>query len=220
MMNSTAKADAPTITKKQDVVRQWLGTGSINLFGLPLAGKEAQAQRLAKWLGAEVIQGGEILRQADLPPHVAAMRDAGDLIPVEDYLKIIIPYLLDVRLSGKPLVYSSLGRYHGEEESIVRASRESGHPLRLVVLLQVDEDAIWRRWRARHDSLARGFRPDDSKGALENRLIEYRTKTIPVLESYCRRGLLVKVEGGGSHEEVEAALLDALFNFASRETLA
>ena len=45
--------------------REWLGTGSINVFGLPFSGKDTVGLRLAELLGAKFLSSGLILRAAE-----------------------------------------------------------------------------------------------------------------------------------------------------------
>jgi adenylate kinase len=46
-------------------------------------------------------------------------------------------------------------------------------------------------------------RPDDTQQALDDRLREYHTKTEPVLEWFCRKELIVEVQGESHPEEIQ-----------------
>ena len=48
-----------------ETIRQWLGTGSINVFGLPFSGKDTVGIRLAETIGARFLSSGLILRAAE-----------------------------------------------------------------------------------------------------------------------------------------------------------
>ena len=41
-----------------EIITQWLGTGAINIFGLPFAGKDTHGHRLAELFGASIMGGG------------------------------------------------------------------------------------------------------------------------------------------------------------------
>ena len=43
-------------------IKTWLGTGSINIFGLPMSGKDTVGIRLAERLGAKFLSSGIIVR--------------------------------------------------------------------------------------------------------------------------------------------------------------
>lgn len=196
-------------------VRQWLGTGSLNLFGLPFAGKDTQAYRLSNLLEAPPpISGGDILRKrSDLSSHVREIMDRGELIPIEEYLATVTPYLGQESFVGHPLILSSVGRYKGEEEGVMKALKSAGHPLRAVIWIEVDEEIIRQR-HAESTHETRGMRADDSLETLETRLLEYEVKTKPVLDFYAERGLLLAIDGNGSLDEVTRRILASLHDYA------
>jgi adenylate kinase len=185
---------------------------------VPFAGKDTQCLRLARWLDAPVLSGGDILRKReDLPAHIREIFDAGKLIPIKDYLAIVTPYLGQADFEGRPLVLSSVGRYRGEEDGVLTAAEGAGHPVKAVVLLEIGEEMIWERWRKAVELMDRGYRVDDGDEAtLRVRLEEFRTKTLPVIEFYRQKELLLKVDGSGSLEEVEANIWAALYDRAKR----
>src|ERR1700741_1102728 len=93
-------------------IKKWLGTGSINVFGLPFAGKDTHSQELAVQLDGKILGGGEILRNSIIPDHVRELIDEGHLAPTEDYIRIVLPYLSKEEFADKPLILSSVGRWH------------------------------------------------------------------------------------------------------------
>lgn len=206
-----------SLDERRRAVVAWLGEGTINVFGRPFSGKDTQCRRLGRWLDAPVLGGGDILRKRDdLPPHIAEYLKRGELIPVSDYLKIVTPYLGQDDFAGRPLVLSSVGRYFGEEGSILQATEAAGHPIRAVVELNLSEDQLWDRWHASEEPLDRGERTDDTTETIKVRLQEFDKKTQPVLDFYRSQGLLVEVDGGGTADEVENLVLDALYDRAMR----
>ena len=50
--------------EKIQFIKEWLGTGSINIFGLPFSGKDTVGVRLAEDLGGRFLSSGMILRAA------------------------------------------------------------------------------------------------------------------------------------------------------------
>lgn len=192
-------------------IAAWLKTGSINLFGIQFSGKDTQGRRLVELFGAPpLIGGGDILRNSVIPEHVKKIMEAGFLPPVDDFVRIVTPYLKRQEFAGKPLILSSVGRWHGEEPGVLRAIEEAGHPLRAVVLLHLDESLVWQRWELLKQQNDRGDRIDDSAKGLKNRLAEFRKKTLPVIEFYRDKGLLIEVDGSLPADEVTEAILAGL----------
>lgn len=202
-------------TSKRTAVKSWLGSGSINLFGRPLSGKDTQARLLAEWLGAHIISGGAILRNSPIPEHVQALLDKGELAPTADYLGIVTPYLQRQEFVGSPLVLSMVGRWHGEEAVIVEACKQAEHEQRAVVLIEVSEDTVLQRHRQLQQRQDRIGRRDDTLEALRIRLREYENKSVPVIDFYREQGLLITVNGEQSEEHIAADILEGLYQKAS-----
>lgn len=200
-----------------DAVRDWLGQGSINIFGMPYAGKDTQGQALADLMGAELLGGGEILRNSVIPHNVREIMHRGDLIPTEDYLKIVLPYLSDSRFDNKPLLLSSVGRWHGEEEGVLRAAQESNHPIRAVVYLSVPV-SVARQRHATMDIDDRTHRADDAAEVFDNRISEFNEKTLPVIDYYRQRGLVIDIDGTRLAPQVTSDILSALAKLATSST--
>jgi adenylate kinase len=191
-------------------VREWLGTGSINIFGRPFAGKDTQAAKLAELFEAVVLGGGDILRNSTIPPHVDAALRRGELIPSDDYVNIVLPYLSKKEFSAQPLILSSVGRWSGEELGVIDALTQAGHELKLVIYLDIAESIVRERWQKLEDHDDRGGRYDDTADVLNKRLLEYRQKTLPVIDSYRTRDLLVTIDGNQSPEAVFEDILNHL----------
>lgn len=198
-------------------IKEWLGSGSINIFGMPYAGKDTQAELLAKEFGGQRLSGGEILRNSVIPPHVKEAINAGNLAPTQEYIDIVLPYLSRPEFAGKPLILSSVGRWHGEEEGVLRATEQSGHKTKSVVFLHINEDVFIERWTAAQSLGDRGERADDAQHILDNRLAEFREKTLPVLEYYRERHLLIEVDGSQDVSTVNRAIMRSLAAHAGIE---
>lgn len=196
-------------------VAQWLGAGSINIFGLPFAGKDTQGRVLAENLGALLVAGGDILRSHTDQAELEQIMARGDLIPSDLYLKIMVAYLSNPQFVGKPLVLSAVGRLAGEETTVMKATADAGHPIKAVVLLRLSEEEVWKRFDAAKELNDRGAREDDSRTALANRLEKFRTQTQPVIDHYRELGLLVEVDGSLSREAVNDEIIKNVATFAA-----
>ncbi len=191
-------------------IAEWLGSGSINIFGTPYAGKDTQGGHLARDLNTVRLSGGEILRNSDIPPHVKKAIDSGVLAPTKDYIDIVVPYLSQQQFTGKPLVLSSVGRWKGEEEGVIEALKAAGHELKAVILLDISESTVRERFNAAVEIGDRGERADDEEHLLDIRLKEYREKTLPVLEFYEQMELLDRIDGQGAIENTYAQIIAKL----------
>ena len=163
-------------------IRKWLGIGSINLFGSPFAGKDTQGLILANKLDAHLIAGGDILRSYPDQDKINQLMSTGNLFPTDIYMEIVLPYLSKNDFKSKPLLLSAVGRLHGEEEIISKATEESNHPIKAVINIQLTEDEVWRRFEKSQMEHDRGNRADDKEDALKNRLVKFKSQTIPVIE--------------------------------------
>ncbi len=204
------------MNKQIQIIEKWLGDGSINIFGRPFSGKDTQARFLTDIFGGELIGGGDILRSRDEPEKIEKTLAAGGIVPSDFYLDMVLPYLSRPEFKGRPLILSAVGRAQGEELSIMKATERSGHPLKAVVLLQISEEEVWKRFEAAKDEQDRGDRSDDKREALKTRLQKFQDRTIPVIEFYRDKGLLVEVDGTGTREEVTNAILDGLAKLIKR----
>ncbi|HVX24379.1 MAG TPA: nucleoside monophosphate kinase [Candidatus Saccharimonadales bacterium] len=190
-------------------LQDWLGQGSINIFGRPYAGKDTQGETLADLFGAELLGGGEILRNSVIPSEVRRIMDAGDLIPTADFIRIVLPYLSDEKFANKPLILSAVGRWQGEEEGVLQATQAAGHPIKAVIFLNTNE-ALVRQRREQGIGQDRGYRADDAADTFEKRLTEFREKTLPVIEFYRQNDLLIEIDGSPKPPAVTESILDAL----------
>lgn len=197
-----------------EAVKKWLGSGSINIFGLPLSGKDTQCGRLAEALEGTVIAGGDILRSHPDSERIKALMASGKLFPTDFYLDVVTPHLSNPHLADTPLILSSLGRWHGEEEAVIKTAAESGHPIKAVVALEIDETEVWRRLESSRQIGDRGQRHDDDEKVLETRLEEFRNKTLPVIDFYRNNGLLIEVDSSAPTEEVTDSIIESLAHFA------
>ena len=202
--------------QQRAVVRKWLGSGSLNVFGIQFSGKDTQLNRLQAWTGGVILGGGAISRgmMDKLPEHVRKATLSGELIPLHFFLELVTPVFANSEYDGKPLLLSAVGRWHGEEAGITEASGKAGHELKAVIWLELEEDVVWERWRRMRELGDRTVRIDDSEDGLKTRLQWYREHTLPVEDYYRERELLIAVDGSRSPDEVEAEILDGLYRKA------
>lgn len=212
--------DVPGKNSDIKLIAEWLKTGSINIFGMPFAGKDTQAKLLAHALKGCVIAGGDILRSHPNQEKIVQLMATGELVPTDFYLEVILPYMSRDEFNDKPLILSSVGRWKGEEKAVIDAAREAGHPIKAAVFLNLHKTEVWRRFEASLSQKDRGHRHDDAAHIVEVRLKEFREKTYPVIDYYRSEGLLIELDGHGNPETVHKHIIDHLMQHSVRTSRA
>lgn len=201
------------LNEKLEKIKSWLGTGSLNIFGLPMSGKDTVGMRLAEDLQAKFLSSGIIIRAYEAEQN-EDMTGSGKLIPTNTFYDIILPYFSREELRNDSLVLSSVGRWSGEEDKIMEAAKAGGHEIKAVVMLDLTEEEVKNRFEAAKELNDRGGRADDANiEVFETRLAEFREKTMPVLNHYDELKMLVKVPASGSRDEVYTNVIDRLVEF-------
>ena len=212
---------------------------NIILLGPPGAGKGTQAARLQAERGMIQLSTGDMLREArasgsPLGEKVKAIMDAGELVS-----DAIVTALIGERLDagcGQGAIFDGFPRTQAQAEALDVLLAERGRHLDHVIELVVDEQALVDRITGRFSCAECGtgyhdkFRPtkvpgvcdvcgstefvrrkDDNEQTVRTRMAEYRAKTAPILPYYEQRGLVRRVDGMASVDEVAeqiAAILD------------
>lgn len=197
--------------KELKKIKEWLGSGTINIFGLPFSGKDTHGRVLAELFNAPLLGGGQILRNSEIPPELKKELDAGVLFPTQEFRRIVTPYLKHEEFAGRPLILSSVGRWHGEEQGVIQATEAAGHPTKAVIYLQLSPELVYHRYEASKEIGDREERADDAMHILDTRIEEFNTKTLPVIEEYRELGLLIEVSNEGNRKEVLENILARLF---------
>lgn len=196
-------------------IKSWLGTGTINIFGLPMSGKDTQGAKLAELLGAKFLSSGEIIRQKEAETHQNYSKK-GVLIPTNLFYEWVLPYFKEPSLAKFPLVLSSIGRWSGEEDEVMAVLKQSDHDLKAVLLLNISEADVENRFEAAKILNDRGERADDKNlNIFRNRLQEFREKTSPVITHYLNLGLLISINGDQSRDEVMTEIINKLYERAT-----
>lgn len=202
--------------EKINTIKKWLGSGSINVFGLPMSGKDTQGVKLAEALGAEFLSSGVIIREMEKETN-QDLSGSGNLIPTNIFYEWVLPYFERRELFGKPLVLSSIGRWSGEEDQVMSVAKGADHEIKAAVVLIISESDAKQRFDESKVLGDRGDRADDKDlSILENRLNEFREKTTPVLKHYQDLDLLIRIDGSQSREAVFNEILEKLYEKASQ----
>lgn len=199
------------LENKISVIKEWLGTGSINIFGLPMSGKDTQGIKLAEVLGAKFLSSGMIIRamEEQTKNHYSSQ---GALIPTNIFYEWVLPYFERHDLYDYPLVLSSIGRWQGEEDQVMSVAAGAGHDIKAAIILNISEADVENRFNEAKILNDRGTRQDDKNLEIfKTRLKEFREKTMPVIQHYNILGLLIDVNGDGTRDQVFAEIIDKLY---------
>ena len=201
---------------KIETIKQWLGTGSINIFGLPMSGKDTQGIRLAEALDAKFLSSGMIIRAMEEETK-QKLSSEGNLIPTNVFYEWVLPYFERKDLFHYPLVLSSIGRWQGEEDQVMSVAAGAGHEIKAAIILNVSEADVENRFKESKVLQDRGERQDDKDLTIfHTRLQEFRQKTLPVLQHYNNLGLLIEVKGDQSRDAVFNEIVSKLYAKASQ----
>jgi adenylate kinase len=176
----------------------------IVFLGPPGAGKGTQAVRLAERLGVPHLSTGDMLRQAmrlgdPLADRAAEYMNAGRLVPSE-----IVQQMVSLRIAkpdcAQGYVLDGFPRTGEQAEDFDRLLASQGTAIDCVVRLLVEEAVLLER-------LAGRGRADDELDVVRERLRQYDELTRPVVRYYRERGVLHKVDGLGTQDEVAARIM-------------
>jgi adenylate kinase len=173
-------------------------------LGAPGAGKGTQAKLLAEHLGIPHVSTGDLLRAAvsegtELGRKARSYMEAGELVPDELMLGIVRASL-EKSEAARGCILDGYPRNVSQAESLDGMLREIGQEIGCVVNLEVSEQELMRRIAGRQGDEGR---VDDDEATLRNRLRVYEAQTAPLVNYYGERGVLRRVPGEGSVEEIQ-----------------
>jgi adenylate kinase len=175
-------------------------------------------------LRRNVAEGTELGRKAQ------ALMDAGQLVPDDLVVELVVARLTEAD-AADGWILDGFPRNLRQAQTLEDHLRERG--VELVLVLEVPDEEVFDRISGRR-SCARGHvyhvvrnppqtpgicdvdgeplyqREDAAPDVIRRRLEIYKRQTRPVLEFYERPGLLRRVSGLGTPEEVHARLVAAL----------
>ena len=175
----------------------------ILILGAPGSGKGTQGKILAERLGLPKITTGDILRAAmkdgtPLGKQAKQYYDKGQLVPDSVILDLIKGELSKPEAKDGAIL-DGFPRTAAQAEMVDRTLAGSGQRLNHILLLDVDEDVLVRRMSARATQEGRS---DDTPEAIKTRLDVYRRDTAPLIAHYSQRGIVHRVPGGGTIDQI------------------
>ena len=190
--------------------RQGCGTGPSSdrairlvIFGRQGAGKGTQCARIVEHYGVIHLSTGDMFRAAvaagtPLGQKVGPIMESGGLVSDDLTIAIVEERLAapDVRRRG--FVLDGFPRTPTQAQALMSMLGQDG--LHAVLELDVPLDEVTARMKAR-------AREDDSDESIAKRLALYDAETVPTIDWFRERGLVVTVDGLGSEDEVTDRLV-------------
>ena len=175
------------------------------LFGPPGAGKGTQAIRIAeknKWVHVSTgdILRAEVSQGTPLGLKVKAVMEAGHLVSDELLIEIMESVFIN-HAGATGFVLDGFPRTLNQAQELDKMLQKLGHPVSLVLSLEVNEEELVNRLLKR--AIEQG-RKDDTEEVIKNRLVQYHAHTKPLIDYYKEKKLFKEVFGEGS--------IDGIFN--------
>ena len=198
MTTTSSDASAPTARR-------------LLIVGPPGAGKGTQAVRVAEELSIPAISTGDIFRanvsgQTELGVLAKSYMDKGEYVP-DSITNDMVRSRLAEADARDGFLLDGYPRTLDQVEALDGMLAELGTELDMVLLLVVEQEEVVGRLVARG---AEQGRSDDTEETIRRRLEVYAEQTAPLIDVYEQRGLVRRVDGMASIDEVTAALREAL----------
>ena len=202
----------------------------IVLLGAPGAGKGTQSKKLIEKYGMPQISTGDLLRAAiaagtALGIQAKSYMNGGELVPDGIVLDMVQERLKQGDCK-KGFILDGFPRNTAQAEALDRLLHELGMPLDAVLSVDVPFEILMKRLTGRRtcgecgqmfniyfsppkkenvcDKCNSGLyqRDDDTEETISKRLEVYKIKTAPLLDYYRSKGILKRVSGDGSIDEI------------------
>ncbi len=206
------------------------------LFGPPGAGKGTQAQLLIDQFGLNHVSSGDLFRhnlREGTPLGIRAKEymDQGVLVPDEVVIDIVLDKVMSIN-SDDGFILDGFPRNTRQASELEEALKSRARGIDYVVHIEVSEPELVRRLGGRYvcrqcqapHALGSADsapvcgrcggelyqRDDDRPEAMQKRIDVYREETMPVLDFYRKRGLLVDIPGHETVEEVNRRIVEVI----------
>ncbi len=181
------------------------------ILGAPGSGKGTQGKLLAEHLGIPQISTGELLRAAvkqgtPLGRQAKGYMDQGLLVPDEIVLGLIRE-ILESDAGAHGVLMDGFPRNVPQAVAVDKLLAERNERVDLVLLLDVAEAELVQRLLAR---AAKEGRSDDNPESIKRRLKVYHEQTAPLVAYYEKQGVVRRVPGSGSVNDIQGGVRQAL----------
>ncbi|MGM1018054.1 MAG: adenylate kinase [Actinomycetota bacterium] len=187
------------------------GSARLLIVGPQGSGKGTQGVRIAETFGVPVVSTGDIFRAnikqgTPLGQQVTAILDAGDLVP-DELTSAIVRDRLAEDDAAHGFLLDGYPRNAAQVAHLDDFLGGRGEALDAVILLDVPREESISRLALRSTEQGRS---DDNESAIAHRLDIYEQETAPILEIYGARGIVDRIDGVGSLDEITERIVAAL----------
>lgn len=181
------------------------------LMGAPGAGKGTQAKKLEASLGLPQVATGDLFRanlknETELGKLARTYMDKGELVPDEVTVAMVRDRLNQADCE-KGAILDGFPRTTAQAEALDALLSEFLAKIAIVPFIEVSQKLLVQRLAKRAEIEGRA---DDNEETIRVRMEVYHSETAPLLDYYDEKGLLVKINGEQSIDEVTADLTEAV----------
>jgi len=184
------------------------------MLGPPGSGKGTQGARLAARHGVPHVSSGELLR-AHVQDGTEIGRAAGDAMSRGELIAddLVSAMVLDAVIGpeARGFVLDGFPRTVSQAMAAYEVARHYGVTLHAVVLLEIPYELLLDRLLARGEASGR---VDDTVEVIRRRIDVYVEHTLPLVEYYRGRDIVVRVDATGTIDDVTALINSALDDVA------
>ena len=175
------------------------------------SGKGTQGVRIAQAFGVPAVSTGDVFRSAvaagtELGEQVKAVIEAGHLVSDELTSAVVRDRLAEPDTEGGFLL-DGYPRNVAQVRDLDAFLEGRDEELDAVIELVVPRDESIARLSLRAKEQGR---TDDTEEVIANRLAIYERETAPILDVYRSRGVVVRIDGVGTLDEVTHRIFEAL----------
>ena len=181
------------------------------LIGPPGAGKGTQATRIAEHFDLAWIATGNLLREqvvngTELGTVAKEYMDKGDLVPDDLVIEMTRERMAQAAEEGG-YVLDGYPRTLAQAEAAYRWALARGIPFDLTLYFEIEEQELLARLagRAREE-----HRSDDTEETVRHRLEVFANQTLPLVDYYQRRGILVRINAVGPIDAISEEIFATL----------
>jgi adenylate kinase len=164
------------------------------MLGPPGVGKGTQGERIASRYGVPRIASGdlfreEVARQTPLGKTLQSYLDAGDLVPDDVVLSLVMDRVVTAAEERGGYVLDGFPRTLPQAEAAAEIAGKTNSSAQAVLYLNAPPGVLVERVTGRGEN-----RTDDSAAIARHRLEIYSEHTQPLIDYYGSRGLVLSVD--------------------------